>query len=202
MGLSASPFREDGQEAQIYALTGKPVFSSWDAHFAENAHIVLPHIKVRVCEDSRERTTEALRIANTPVAGRTLLFVEHLKMGKYLAETLQVPFWHGKNQPPGGDLFNPTAGYWSRLGKPINTAIVTRIADEGLKITGLRRIVEVESIGDSRRQVVQRVGRLLANSTHAEYIMLMTKEERVKHGKKLAEVFSLDGFVMHEEVVG
>lgn len=201
IGLSASPFREDGQEAQIYALTGKPVFCDWSHHFDKNTDVVLPRVRLRVCEDSQARIIEAARLVNNHVVGRTLLFVEHLKVGRYLADTLGVPFWHHKNQPAGGDLFNPTEGHWSRVAEPITTAIVTRIADEGLAIHDLRRVVEVESIGDSRRQTIQRFGRLLANSKESEYIILLTKDERVKYSKKLGEMFSREGFVIHEEIV-
>lgn len=201
IGLSASPFREDGQEAQIYALTGKPVFCDWETHFSRNVDVVLPRVRLLVYANPRARVTGALRLVNEPRQGRTLLFVEHLKVGNYLSSILGVPFWHHKCLPPNGEMFAPSEGYWARVGGNFTTVIVSRIADEGLQIDGLTRIIEVESIGDSRRQTVQRFGRLLANTEESEYILLMTQEERVKHERKLGELFSLEGFTIHEEVV-
>jgi DNA excision repair protein ERCC-3 len=201
LGLSASPFREDGNEAQIYALTGKPVFCDWGQYFAE-VDVVRPRIKIVVCETEGERTAHACWLATRPNrAGRTLLFVEHIKMGEYLSASLRAPFYHAKNQPPGGDIFTTTE-YWRQLtGKPVDTVILSRIGDEGLKIDGLRRVIVVESLGDSRRQEIQRLGRLLANGTESEYVMLLTREERITQSKKMDEILSLEGFVIEESVL-
>jgi hypothetical protein len=201
LGLSASPFREDGNEAQIYALTGKPVFCDWGQYFAE-VDVVRPKIKIVVCETEGARTAHAKWLATRPNrAGRTLLFVEHIKMGEFLSASLRAPFYHAKNQPPGGDIFTTTE-YWRQLtGKPVDTVILSRIGDEGLKIDGLRRVIVVESLGDSRRQEIQRLGRLLANGTESEYVMLLTREERITQSKKMDEILSLEGFVIEESVL-
>lgn len=204
IGLSATPFREDGQEAQIYALTGKPVFCDWSDYFS-TIDTIRPRINIIICESSHARTRKVIELADPHAPGRTLIYVDHIKTGDYLSDRLYAPFYHHKNPPPGPDLFTlPVA--WQRteqvIGRRINTVIVSRIGDEGLKIDGLRRVIVAESLGDSRRQEIQRLGRLLANTSESQYYMVLTRKERHKFHKKLDHVLALDGFVIEETLDG
>ncbi|UCD57337.1 MAG: hypothetical protein JSV16_16275 [Candidatus Hydrogenedentota bacterium] len=185
LGLSASPFRGDNQEALIYALTGKPVFCDWSEYF-EHIAAVRPHIKVIVCEGEAQRRIEVVRLAKQK-KGRTLVYVEHIKLGEILSEALGAPFYYHRNQPTGPESFGQN-----------DTMIVSRLDDGWLGLGGVRRVIVAESIGDSRRQDIQRLGRLLANTEGAEYLVVLTRDEHQQRRRKTDEILSSEGFLVEE----
>jgi hypothetical protein len=212
LGLSATAFREDGQEANIYALTGKPVFCDWGQYFDEktgDGTVIRPSIKIKILPNTQAKINHLLdmtTLEDQKPYGNTLVFVEKLATGKMLGELLQAPFYHGANQPPKGEqIFQPeNSETGDDYGIPIpaiNLVIMSKIGDEGLQFDGLTRVIVFESMGDSRRQELQRLGRLLGNAHESEYVMLLTREERQKHEKRVDELFALEGFVIEETQV-
>ena len=55
--------------------------------------------------------------------------------------------------------------------------MVSRVGDEGISLPNLRKVIEVDFLGGSRRQEAQRVGRLLHATAPGKHVVLMTREE-------------------------
>lgn len=163
MGLSASPHREDGREPYIIGLTGFPIGADWQ-DFIREGKIKPPHIEVRVVRN----WTEKMRIAQEEakdVSGRVIIFCDGINRGKQISSRLECPFVYGQTD--------------NRLEvlKKAKVAVVSRVADEGLSLPDLRKVIEVDFHGSSRRQESQRVGRLLHAEKPGEHIVLMTQDE-------------------------
>jgi DNA excision repair protein ERCC-3 len=63
--------------------------------------------------------------------------------------------------------------------------IGSRVADEGLSLTELDVVIEIDFHGGSRRQEAQRYGRAMHGESTGEHIILMTDTEYENHSKRL-----------------
>jgi len=171
IGLSASPYREDGRIDYIFALTGFPVGLRWQELITIGA-IEEPDIKVIVypSEDEKEMGLYGL-LPNH--AGDIIIFCDSIKKGKSLSEKLEIPFVYGKTKDRM-DVFDQN-----------RVVIVSRVGDEGLSLPGLETVIEYDFFGGSRRQEVQRVGRVMHGDNKGEHIILMTDKELQKYEKRL-----------------
>ncbi|MGI0148687.1 MAG: DEAD/DEAH box helicase family protein [Thermoplasmata archaeon] len=163
IGLSGSPYREDGRTNYIFALTGFPIPVDW-TEFIRKGIISKPEVEVRIVSG----WTEKVRIAEEEVKsekGRTIVFCDTIAPGRFLASRLRCPHVYGdtKNRL---DILNGT-----------RIAVVSRVGDEGLSLPDLRKVIEVDFHGSSRRQEAQRVGRLFHSNGKGQHIVLMTRDE-------------------------
>ena len=164
IGMSATPHREDGNERFIVALTGYPVGMDW-TEFLRSGLVKPPDVEVRIV---RGGWPEKQRVAQAECAktkGRVLVFCDSLAPGAELASRLKCPHVHGDTS--------------NRL-EAINSSrvcVVSRVGDEGLSLPDLKKVIEVDFLGKSRRQEGQRVGRLLHGDGKGEHLVLMTKDE-------------------------
>lgn len=164
IGLSGSPYREDGRTNHIFALTGKPVGTDWN-YFIRAGLISKPQVEVRIVGGWREKaraTEEEVRATK----GRALVFCDSIEQGKSLASRLDCPFVHGQTN---GDRLAAVNG--ARI------CVVSRVGDEGLSLQDLDKVIEVDFLGASRRQESQRVGRLFHSGGRGKYVALMTQDE-------------------------
>ncbi len=164
IGLSGSPYREDGRTNHIFALTGKPIGTDWN-YFIRAGLISKPQVEVRIVGGWREKariTEDEIRVTK----GRALVFCDSIEQGKALASRLSCPFVHGQTH---GDRLATVNG--SRV------SVVSRVGDEGLSLQDLEKVIEVDFLGASRRQESQRVGRLFHSGCRGRYITLMTQDE-------------------------
>ena len=69
------------------------------------------------------------------------------------------------------------------------TTVISRVGDEGLDITNLETVIEIDFLFGSRRQELQRFGRLLHSRYRGKYVIIMTKEEYVNYRKRLLSLF-------------
>jgi len=170
MGLSATPYREDGRTNLIFGLTGYPEGLSWDILFQLGV-IKKPDIicyRVTNDKDKVNKLQELLEEKN-----KTLVFCDSKDFGYYLEKTFGYPYVSGDTKPE------------DRLGI-INQSIITfvsRVGDEGIAIDNIERTIEVGYHGKSKRQAIQRAGRgqaseiaLKSNKT-VKHIIIMTDEE-------------------------
>lgn len=171
IGLSASPYREDGRIDYIFALTGFPVGLKWQELISMGV-IEEPDIKVIVYPDELEKE-KGLYSLIPNYAGDIIIFCDSIRLGKRLSEVLGVPFIYGGTKDR------------MELLRHNRIVIMSRVGDEGVSLPGLETVIEFDFFGGSRRQEVQRVGRVMHGEKKGEHIILMTDLELAKYEKRL-----------------
>ncbi len=188
IGLSATPFREDGREEYVFALSGKPVGLSWE-YFKRLSLIKSPTCHVWIVKnfEAKLKRLDALLQAQK----RTIIFSDSLDVGKAIARRFKIPFAYG------GTKDNMETILANR------TVVVSRVGDEGMSLPDIEQVVEVSWLGGSRRQELQRTTRLLhSQMAEQENHVLMTLEEYLHDRKRLFSIMD-KGFkiVLHREGV-
>ena len=174
LGLSATPFREDGREEYVFALSGKPVGLSWD-YFKKLNLIKSPTCHVWIVKnfEAKLRRLEALLQAEK----RTIIFSDSLEVGKAIANRFKVPFVSGETKNNMETIVS------NRI------VVVSRVGDEGMSLPDIEQFIEVSWLGGSRRQELQRTTRLLHSHTdEQENHVLMTLEEYLRDRKRLFSI--------------
>jgi len=170
LGLSATPYREDGREDLIIALTGYPIGLSWE-HFMRVRAIRKPKITVKVVTDERDKLKVLGEMLKIPL--KTLVFVELIASGERIKKQFNLPFVYGD-----------TKDRLDVINKNIIT-VVSRVGDEGISIKDLERTIEVEFLGSSRRQESQRAYRLLHSvKPEISHTVIMTMHELDQFGRR------------------
>jgi len=167
IGLSASPWREDGRQHMIAALSGFPCAIRW-ADLIRAGVLKRPRIVIVTVPNDTAKTRYAHTLIAKRKPGRALLFCDYLERGQALANALGVPFVSGE-----------TPNKLKRV-QEAEVCVVSRIADRGLDFPDLTLIVEVAFLGSSREQEAQRLGRLLHGQTSGEHYLLFTPDEYAK----------------------
>ena len=163
LGLSATPYREDGREDLIIALTGYPIGLSWE-HFMRVKAIRRPKVTVKVVNNEREKMDILQDMLKIPM--KTLIFVELIVSGQKISKRFNLPFVYGN-----------TKDRLETINKNLVT-VVSRVGDEGISIKDLERTIEVEFLGGSRRQEAQRAYRLLHSvKPEISHTIIMTVQE-------------------------
>ncbi|MCS7097584.1 MAG: DEAD/DEAH box helicase family protein [Candidatus Methanomethyliaceae archaeon] len=171
MGFSGSPYREDGRENYIIALTGFPIGMSWEELIRLQV-VREPTFRVYILSDNREKMRKLSELLLTPV--KTLIFCDWLNLGEKIAKTFNIPFIYGETK----DRLDIIRGS--------QVCVVSRVGDEGLSLPGIERVIEVAFLHGSRMQESQRFGRLMhSTKEEPEHIILMTEEEFEKYQKRL-----------------
>lgn len=171
LGLSASPYREDGRTNYIFALTGFPVGLDWRTYMSTVGRSYHP-ITVWVVADERSRLSKMMALVDK--TKKTLVFCDSIELGKKAASLLGVPYVYGETE--------------DRLGavKDNKLLVVSRVMDLGVSIKDLQRIVEVDFLYGSRQQEIQRTGRLLhSQKDDLAHDIIMTQAELDQYGKRL-----------------
>lgn len=171
IGLSAGPYREDGREHYIIALTGKPIGINWQGYLAERKkelHPINVHI-VRNESNKIKKTTELLNRNK-----KTIIFCDGINLGAKLSSLLDVPHVHGGTKD----------NYKSIIENDIT--VCSRVADLGISVKNLEHIIETDFLFGSRGQQLQRYGRLLhSESGNCKHDIIFTEEEFDRYGKRL-----------------
>jgi len=160
LGLTGSPYREDGHINYIMALTGYPLGLAW-SRFVTEGIITLAQIQVHVVKKQRHKQFILDQLLKRDL-GKTLIYPWVYGATKQRLETIE------KNQ----------------------RIVISRVGDEGISIPDIDTIIEVDFLGGSRAQALQRVGRLQhrllkPDQEPAVHHILMTEEEVEKYGKRL-----------------
>jgi DNA excision repair protein ERCC-3 len=163
IGLSATPWRGDGRTNYIFALTGKPVGCDWTEFFRKGI-ITKPHVEVRILRDWPQKMAETEREVER-TKGRVMIFCDGIDRGAQLASRLDCPHVHGESDRR-----------LETMSKSL-VFVVSRVGDEGVSLPDLRKVIEVDFLGSSRRQEGQRVGRLMHAEGKGEHLVLMTRDE-------------------------
>lgn len=175
IGLSASPFREDDKEEYIFALTGHPVGLNW-SELMELGVVVAPSVKAYLYNTYYQKKKDLETILTEQTGSKILIYCDSLDAGNTLSEELDIPFVSGE-----------TSNKYEQILKH-DVVIVSRVGDEGVSIEDVDTIIEFDFLGKSRRQELQRAGRLMHNdntNSDLEHIIMMTDEEYDKFSERL-----------------
>lgn len=170
MGLSATPYREDGRTDFIFALTGFPIGLSWD-NLIELGVLEIPDIRCYILSDLRAKQNKLKALLQQDK--KTIIFCDSINLGNKLSKELNIPFIHGGTSKRIETIKNA------------DVSIVSRVGDEGLSIAEIQRVIEIDFLFGSRRQEGQRLGRLFHGDERGEHVILMTEKEFEDYGKRL-----------------
>lgn len=173
IGCSATPYREDERTDYIFALTGVPVGIEWQ-ELLEYGDFDYPEVFVYLYRTQKQKRDDLLSLVREG-AGKTLVFCDGLDAGEKLSDELGAPFVNGET--PKSDRMD--------LFRDNNVIIGSRVADEGLSLSDLDRVIEFDFHGGSRRQELQRAGRVMHSDSIGQHIVQMTDEEFDKFGQRL-----------------
>jgi DNA excision repair protein ERCC-3 len=174
IGLSASPYREDDRTDYIFALTGVPVGVNWQ-ELVELGAVEYPAVSVYLYRTDRQKREDTLELARQK-PGKGVIFCDGLDAGQALADDLDVPFVSGET--PKGKRMD--------LVRDNRVAVVSRVGDEGLSLDELDWTIEHGFHGGSRRQELQRTGRVMHGDDGAgTHIVQMTDDEAEKFSERL-----------------
>ncbi len=177
VGMSGSPFREDGKENYIFALTGFPWGMSWD-DLLRLQIIRAPHFRLYIVKDKRSKETKIEELLRIPV--KTIIFCDSLDYGEYLSRKLEVPFIQGAT--PAKERLE--------IMRDSDTFVASRVADQGVSLQDLERSIEVAFLFGSRMQESQRFGRLMhSEAEKIQHIIIMTEKEYDAYRKRLDAIY-------------
>jgi DNA excision repair protein ERCC-3 len=176
IGLSGSPYREDGRSELIYILSGAPYGSDWDRLF-EEGWVAKPEVNLHVYSDKILLLQSMLQ----KLMGKTIIFCDTLSLGQQASKSTHLPFLYGEH---------PLSKRIEAINK-YHSFICSRIFDEGMDIPNIKNIIEIDFLGGSRRQQLQRVGRLMHSLIEgSQYHLIMSPNELQKYGKRLYGLYS------------
>ena len=172
IGQSASPYREDGRHSLIFALTGYPFGLNW-----QNLMNLLGKkyhdVNVYIFESMEQKIRFATNLVGKDT--KTLLFVDKIDVGERLSNMIGVPFIHGatKNR--------------IEIARESKVFVASRVLEMGISIKDLEHVIEVDFLYGSKREEIQRTGRLFHSESKKakRHDILMTKEEFESYGKRL-----------------
>jgi len=189
MGLSATPQREDKREEYIFSLTGHPVGLGWQ-YFKDLGIIRSPTCHVWILKDfaAKLRRIEELLKDDR----KTLIFSDSIELGRTISKRFDLPHVYGETKDGRLDIIEQA-----------QVVVVSRVADEGVSIPDIQRVIEASYLFGSRRQELQRFTRLLhGREGESDHHILMTLDEYVHDRKRLFSIMD-KGFkvVIHREGV-
>jgi len=169
-GNTATPAREDKRESYIFALSGYPVGLNWQdlmRLLGKKYHDVNVYIVANL--QAKLNLVAQLLDRNR----KTILFVNLIDVGERLAGMLGVPFIHGETK--------------NRLEIVRNSKVfvASRVLELGVSMKDLEHIIEVDFLFGSRREEIQRTGRLFHSEVAKRHDVIMTKDEFEAYGKRL-----------------
>jgi superfamily II DNA or RNA helicase len=189
-GLTASPYREDDRQNYVFALTGPPVGLDWEKT-AELMEKTFHKINIHIVDDRSEKIDRIQSVLDEVGDSRTMIFSDSLEFGDEISEATGLEFVNGED---------------SKQLKKIQDnrqVIVSRIADHGVSIDDLEVVLEADFLFGSRRQQIQRTGRLF-HGEGERHDIFFTRGEFNKYQKRLYSLiekgFDLN-FVDHEEEI-
>lgn len=174
MGLSGTPYREDGRTDFIFALTGFPHGMDWH-RLLDMEVFQRPDIYLYVVDNKTQKLKKLDELLRDPV--KTFVFCDSIDLGKRISSKYDIPHVYGdtKNRM---DILREAL-----------VAVVSRVGDEGVSLPDIRRVIEVDFLFGSRRQEAQRMGRLFHGKEPGEHYILMTEKELELYEKRLLAVY-------------
>ncbi|HEX8184359.1 MAG TPA: DEAD/DEAH box helicase family protein [Blastocatellia bacterium] len=170
IGLSASPYREDGRTNYIFALTGFPIGHDW-RELMKTLGKQYHEVNVWIVPSKAQKINKAAELFDS--SKKTLIFSDAIDLGAQIAKRLNLPHVHG-----GTNGRMTTA-------RQSPAFVASRVMDMGVSLDDLEHIIEVDFLFGSRQQEIQRTGRLFHSLKKSRHDILMTKDEFDSHQKRL-----------------
>jgi len=170
IGQSATPYREDGRTSYIFALTGFPTGLNWQdlmTLLGKKYHDVNVYIVNNIPE--KMALVEQLLDKDR----KTLIFVNQIDIGERISDKLGVPFIYGETKNR------------LQIAKKSKVFVASRVMELGISLKDLEHIIEVDFLFGSRREELQRTGRLLHSDKAKQHDIIFTREEFELYGKRL-----------------
>lgn len=162
----------------ILALTGYPIGADWRELEALGV-VELPDVTLHLVADmsTKLRRLEALLKDKR----KTLIFCDSIDLGGALAKRFELTFVSGSDKK---DRLSKVREALASRG----ACVVSRVADEGLSLVELERVIEYDFHAGSRRQEIQRMGRVMHGAEKGEHHIIMTTDEHARHEKRLLSI--------------
>jgi DNA excision repair protein ERCC-3 len=174
IGLSATPYREDGRTDYIFALSGFPIGIDWSS-LIQLGIVKIPEIRLYLMKD---RNMKIMKLEELLLEEKkTIIFCDGIDLGKSISKKFEIPHVFGETKDRLEIINNSV------------TTVVSRVGDEGLSLPKLERVIEVDFLKGSRRQEGQRLGRTFHSEEPGEHIIMMTDEEFELHEKRLYSIY-------------
>jgi len=174
IGLSATPYREDGRTDFIFALTGYPVGLDWN-DLIKLGIIEKPDIRLFIVQTRTDKINKLRELLQ--IVKKTIIFCDEIDFGKRISSLFEIPHVYGQSTKR------------LEVMKEAETCVVSRVGDEGVSLPELERVIEIDFLFGSRRQEGQRLGRIFHGKEKGEHIILMTEEEFVNYEKRLYAIY-------------
>ena len=179
LGLSATPYREDGRTNLIMALTGYP----WGLNWQSLMKILGKHYHDVTVYIVANETAKVALVSNLLNKERkTLIFVNELAIGEKIANMIGVPFIHGATRNR------------MQIARESKIFVASRVMGEGISIKDLEHIIEPDFLFGSGREELQRTGRLMHSEIGKTHDIIMTPLEFEKYGHKRLRTLKEKGF--------
>lgn len=172
MGLSATPYREDGRSDYIFALTGFPIGLDWKV-LIDLGLIIEPEITLYLSNNYAQKRKKLSELLRDPV--KTLIYCFSVQEGKSLSREFSIPFVYG-DTPVKERL---------EIIKNSHQTIVSSAMGEGISVRNIQRTVTYNFLFGSRQEETQFFGRLLHGAEKGKHVILMTDDEYERYGKRL-----------------
>lgn len=180
MGLSATPWREDGRAEYIFALTGFPIGLDWQS-FLKMQLFHKPTIDLYIVRNITEKTGWVTSLLADK--RRTMIFCDGIAKGKELARRFNLDFIYSETKRRIEHI------HQAIMNTPEKAFVISRVGDEGVSLAKIERIIEFDFLYGSRRQEMQRLGRLFHSDYEGIHIILMTGEEYARYKKRLYAIY-------------
>ncbi len=170
VGLSATPFREDGRADLIQMMTGRALGEDWQ-EFKDAGQIHDVPVRVLIVQDLEQKHRALPGLLN---GHKTIVFCDAIADGQRIAEELGIPFIHAATNKRLEVLAEHRAVAMSRVG------------DCGIDTQDLEEVIEFNFHHGSRAQSLQRLGRLLHARKPLRHTVMMTVKEFSLYHKRLS----------------
>ena len=128
--------------------------------------------KLYIVDNYNQKLKKLDELLRIPV--KTLIFCDSIKLGKQISKRYGIPFIYGESK---GRL---------KTIRESDVCVVSRVADEGVSVGDIERVIEVAFLAGSRRQESQRFGRLMhSQEKEPQHIIIMTERELQLYQKRL-----------------
>ena len=191
LGLTATPVRESGNAQEIYSLIGPPVGTDWHALF-EDGYVQKPSVEIKHIpwsnSSERDKYKNAKGHSKRQIAAMNpekltkieeiissedktcIIFVEWLDQGKKYSKKLDIPFVCGETPHKQREKY-----FNEMKNENISTLIISRVGDEGIDIPNADTCIIASTLGSSKAQTAQRIGRTMRPVGAAKGYLLATK---------------------------
>ena len=180
MGCDATPYREDGKNHLIVALTGFPQSINWQEYmrrYGPGYHA----INVHIVKTRRAKLHKAKALYDR--RKRTLFYSYHLDIGKELSRMLGLTFINASTDDRLDVMRNN------------HSFVASSVFAEGIHIEDLDMIIEIDFHFGSRQEEMQLTGRLMhSKQKRKTHHIIMTHDEFTRYRKRL---LSLEGNGFH-----